>query len=60
MPAEGAGSLFDHYALGAAWDEMLAEPGSPRTPYKPVFHTLRAMNGSALKERICSSSTLDD
>ena len=45
------GSLFDHYTLGAAWDEMLAEPGAPRTAYKPVFHTLRAMNAGTLKER---------
>ena len=51
MPAEAAGGLFDDYALGRAWDEMLGEPGSPRTPYKPVFHTLRGMNGQALKER---------
>ena len=42
---EPAGSLFDHYPLGVAWDEMLAEPGAPRTAYKPVFHTLRAMTG---------------
>ena len=40
-----------HYTLGAAWDEMLAEPGAPRTAYKPVFHTLRAMNAGTLKER---------
>ena len=48
---DAAGSLFDHYTLGAAWDEMLAEPGAPRTAYKPVFHTLRAMNAGTLKER---------
>ena len=29
IPAETTGSLFDEYALGAAWDEMLAEPGAP-------------------------------
>ena len=49
--AEAADSLFDHYPLGVAYDEMLAEPGSPRTAYKPVFHTLRAMTGQTLKER---------
>ena len=49
--AEAGDSLFDHYPLGAAYDEMLAEPGSPRTAYKPVFHTLRAMTGHTLKER---------
>ena len=27
--AEPADSLFDHYPLGVAYDEMLAEPGSP-------------------------------
>ena len=48
---DAAGSLFDHYALGVAWDEMLAEPGAPRTAYKPVFHTLRGMNAGTLKER---------
>ena len=48
---DAAGSLFDQYTLGAAWDEMLAEPGAPRTAYKPVFHTLRAMNAGTLKER---------
>ena len=48
---DDAGSLFDDYTLGAAWDEMLAEPGAPRTAYKPVFHTLRAMNAGTLKER---------
>ena len=48
---DALGSLFDSYTLGAAWDEMLAEPGSPRTAYKPVFHTLRAMNAGTLKER---------
>ena len=48
---DAAGSLFDYYTLGAAWDEMLAEPGAPRTAYKPVFHTLRAMNAGTLKER---------
>ncbi len=48
---DGVGSLFDSYTLGAAWDEMLAEPGAPRTAYKPVFHTLRAMNAGTLKER---------
>ena len=51
MDAEAPGRLFDHYALGAAWDEMLAEPGAPRTLYKPVFHTLRATSGATLKER---------
>ncbi len=51
MDAEAPGRLVDHSALGAAWDEMLAEPGAPRTPYKPVFHTLRAMSGATLKER---------
>ena len=48
---DGAGGLFDSYALGAAWDEMLAAPGTPRTAYKPVFHTLRAMKAATLKER---------
>jgi uncharacterized circularly permuted ATP-grasp superfamily protein len=58
---DGAGSLFEGYRLGRAWDEMLAEPGQPRTPYKPVFHTLRSMQGSTLRERadILARSYLD-
>ena len=44
-------SLFGTYAPGAAWDEMLDESGEPRAPYKPIHHTLRAMEPEALKER---------
>ena len=44
-------SLFGAYARGAAWDEMLDESGEPRTPYKPIHHTLRSMEPEALKER---------
>lgn len=43
--------LFGTYARGAAWDEMLDEGGDPRPPYKPIHHTLRAMNPEGLKER---------
>ena len=58
---DDAESLFDGYRLGAAWDEMLAGAGDPRTPYKPVFHTLRSMRGATLKERadILARSYLD-
>ncbi|MBM6398950.1 circularly permuted type 2 ATP-grasp protein [Phycicoccus sonneratiae] len=40
---------------------MLDGPGEPRTPYKAVFHTLRSMTGSTLKERadILARSYLD-
>lgn len=43
--------LFGTYARGAAWDEMLDEGGDPRQPYKPIHHTLRAMDPESLKER---------
>ncbi len=58
---DGQGSLFEGYRLGVAWDEMLGAPGEPRTPYKPVFHTLRSMTGTTLKERadILARSYLD-
>ncbi|QIM21196.1 circularly permuted type 2 ATP-grasp protein [Phycicoccus sp. HDW14] len=59
---DAAGSLFDGYRLGGgAWDEMLGSPAEPRTPYKAVFHTLRSMTGTTLKERadILARSYLD-
>ncbi len=59
---DAAGSLFDGYRLGGgAWDEMLGGPAEPRTPYKAVFHTLRSMTGTTLKERadILARSYLD-
>ncbi len=46
-----ADSLFEGYGAGAAWDEMLAEPGSPRTPYKAVHQTLASMTSHEMKER---------
>ncbi len=59
---EAPGSLFEGYTLGGgAWDEMLEAADEPRTPYKPVFHTLRSMRGATLKERadILARSYLD-
>ena len=44
-------SLFEGYQLGAAWDEMLSEPGAPRTPYKAVHRTLAAMSSTEMLER---------
>ena len=44
-------SLFDGYRRGAAWDEMVAEDGVPRTPYKAVHHTLRSISAGTLKDR---------
>ncbi len=44
-------SLFEGYQLGAAWDEMLSEPGAPRTPYKAVHRTLAAMSSTEMRER---------
>ncbi len=58
---DGAGSLFEGYRLGRAWDEMLADSEHPRTPYRAVFHTLRAMQAGTLRERadILARSYLD-
>ncbi|GIL35837.1 hypothetical protein PDTK01_19120 [Phycicoccus sp. DTK01] len=59
---EAAESLFDGYRLGGGpWDEMLAGPQEPRTPYKAVFHTLRSTTGTTLRERadILARSYLD-
>lgn len=59
---ESAESLFDGYRLGGGpWDEMLAGPQEPRTPYKAVFHTLRSTTGTTLRERadILARSYLD-
>lgn len=59
---ESAESLFDGYRLGGGpWDEMLAAPQEPRTPYKAVFHTLRSTTGTTLRERadILARSYLD-
>jgi uncharacterized circularly permuted ATP-grasp superfamily protein len=44
-------SLFDGYAVGVAWDEMLTSSGRPRTPYKAVHHTLELMTSAGMKER---------
>ncbi len=58
---EPPGSLFEGYRLGRAWDEMISEDATPRTPYKAVFHTLNAMTGTSLSERadILARSYLD-
>ena len=58
---DGTGSLFEGYRLGGAWDEMLADAEHPRTPYRAVFHTLRAMQAATLRERadILARSYLD-
>ncbi len=54
-------SLFEGYRLGRAWDEMLADAEHPRTPYRAVFHTLRAMSAATLREQadILARSYLD-
>ncbi|HLY34262.1 MAG TPA: circularly permuted type 2 ATP-grasp protein [Jatrophihabitantaceae bacterium] len=33
--------LFDGYAVGAAWDEMIDEAGLPRTPYRPLYESIQ-------------------
>lgn len=44
--------MFDDYPTGDAWDEMFDHgSGEPRAPYKPIHHTLRAMDPESLKER---------
>jgi uncharacterized circularly permuted ATP-grasp superfamily protein len=49
---ENTSTLFDGYDPSRAWDEMLAAHGEPRTTYKAVHHTLRAMTSTALTERV--------
>jgi len=48
---DASGSLFDGYALGSAWDEMLEDIGIPRTSYKTMHHTLVSMTSQEMKER---------
>ncbi len=43
--------LFDGYALGPAWDEMFADQGTPRRPYRAVHTTLAAQSGGELAAR---------
>ncbi len=46
--------LFDGYSHAPGpmvWDEMLAEQGRPRRPYRAVHQTLRVMSGGDLVER---------
>jgi len=33
--------LFDGYAPGAAWDEMIDEAGQPRAPYRPLYESIQ-------------------
>lgn len=49
---EKRSTLFDGYDPSRAWDEMLTALGDPRTTYKAVHHTLRAMTSTALTERV--------
>ena len=43
--------LFDGYALGTAWDEMLSAGDQPRRPYRAVHGTLRRLTGDQLSVR---------
>jgi uncharacterized circularly permuted ATP-grasp superfamily protein len=56
VSADPAPTLFDGYRTDTAWDEMLADPATPRTPYKAVHHTLRSITPATLKDR---ADTLD-
>ena len=41
--------VFDGYALGAAWDEMIAADGTARAPYRALHETIRRIGTSELR-----------
>jgi uncharacterized circularly permuted ATP-grasp superfamily protein len=43
--------LFEDYLLGAAWDEMFAEPGVTRLPYEAIHATLQPLASADLRVR---------
>src|ERR1700676_597441 len=43
--------MFDNYPLNGIFDEMFAEPSSPRAHYAPVYERLRAMAKGAMQRR---------
>lgn len=44
--------LFSGYRLAAAWDEMFAEPGTPRAPYESVFAAMAPLGQKDLRYRV--------
>lgn len=45
------GDLLDSYNVGAAWDEMFAGPGEPRSEYAALFETLQSLSATDLEDR---------
>jgi uncharacterized circularly permuted ATP-grasp superfamily protein len=43
--------LFEGYRLGAAWDEMFADDGTPRPACEPLHEALRPLSGHELRAR---------
>jgi uncharacterized circularly permuted ATP-grasp superfamily protein len=41
--------LFDHYTLGAAWDEMISADGSPRAPYQVLYESMQRSGTQELR-----------
>jgi uncharacterized circularly permuted ATP-grasp superfamily protein len=41
--------LFDGYALGTAWDEMIAPDGSPRAPYRLLHESMQRSGTQELR-----------
>jgi uncharacterized circularly permuted ATP-grasp superfamily protein len=41
--------LFDHYALGAAWDEMISADGDARAPYQVLYDSMQRLGTQELR-----------
>jgi uncharacterized circularly permuted ATP-grasp superfamily protein len=50
-PRPAAGDPFSDYALGAAYDEMIAPGGEPRDHYRPLHDRLRGLDPEDLRRR---------
>jgi uncharacterized circularly permuted ATP-grasp superfamily protein len=46
-----AGQLAGRYEIGAAYDEMVAEPGRPRASYRRIFSLLQTTSAADLRRR---------
>ena len=45
------GQLAGRYEIGAAYDEMVAEPGRPRASYRRIFSLLQTTSAADLRRR---------
>jgi uncharacterized circularly permuted ATP-grasp superfamily protein len=46
--------LFDDYAVGAAWDEMVDQAGSPRAPYRTLYESIQRSGAQELRAGVDS------